>query len=308
MSLLRKTQINRRLFAMNTLVLAGALSLGLPQSADAETLAASDWVIDAAQARALLAEGALLLDTRGEDLRDALPVSEATAVAWQDFSNPDLPNKGQLLEDDAVLTEKLRALGVSTDTPVIAIADTENGWGEDGRVVWTLRTLGHENSYLVDGGVTALLAGGNLAVTPSAVPGDFTVVRTAAYEIKKEELVTLIDNPDVVIIDTREPREFAGETPYGESRGGHIPGARHVFFKDLVGADGKIVEGEALKARLAELGVGEDTEVVSYCTGGIRSGFVTAVLSSAGIKARNYAGSMWEWSAQDNASYPLVTD
>jgi thiosulfate/3-mercaptopyruvate sulfurtransferase len=308
MSLLRQTFINRRMFAINTLVLAGALSFGLPQSAKAETLAASDWVIDAAQARALLAEGALLLDTRGEDLRDALPVSGATAVAWQDFSNPDLPNKGQLLEDDAVLTEKLRALGVSMGTPVIAIADTANGWGEDGRVVWMLRTLGHENSYLIDGGVTALLAGGDLAVTPAAVPGDFIVARTAAYEIKKEELVTLIDNPDVVIIDTREPREYAGETPYGESRGGHIPGARHVFFKDLVGADGKIVEGEALKVRLADLGIGEDTEVVSYCTGGIRSGFVTAVLSSAGIKARNYAGSMWEWSAQDNASYPLVTN
>lgn len=308
MSLLHQTHINRRMFAMSTLVLTGALSLGFPQSAGAETPAASDWVIDAAQARALLAEGAILLDTRGQDLRDALPVAGATAVAWQDFSNADLPNKGQLLEDDAVLTEKLRALGVSAGTPVIAIADTANGWGEDGRVVWTLRTLGHENSYLVDGGVTALLAGGDLAVTPAAVPGDFIVARTAAYEIKKEELVTLIDNPDVVIIDTREPREYAGETPYGESRGGHIPGARHVFFKDLVGADGKIVEGEALKARLADLGIGEDTEVVSYCTGGIRSGFVTAVLSSAGVKARNYAGSMWEWSAQDNASYPLVTN
>lgn len=81
-----------------------------------------------------------------------------------------------------------------------------------------------------------------------------------------------------------------------------------MFFKDLVGADSKIVEGDALKARLAAPGVGENTEVVSYCTGGIRSGFVTAVLNSAGIKARNYAGSMWEWSAQDDAAYPLVTN
>jgi thiosulfate/3-mercaptopyruvate sulfurtransferase len=308
MSLVRQTLVSRRAFAMGTLVLAGALNFGLPQSAMAETPAVSDWVIDATEARALLAEGAILLDTRGQDLRDALPVAGATAVAWQDFSNADMPNKGQLLEDDAVLTEKLRALGVSTGMPVIAIADTANGWGEDGRVVWTLRTLGQQNSYLVDGGVAALLAGGDLAVKPAAVPGDFSVARTAAYEIKKEELVTLIDNPDVVIIDTREPREYAGETPYGESRGGHIPGARHVFFKELVGADGKIVAGAALQARLAELGVGENTEVVSYCSAGIRSSFVTAVLSSAGIKARNYAGSMWEWSAQDNASYPLVSN
>jgi thiosulfate/3-mercaptopyruvate sulfurtransferase len=308
MSRLTQLGISRRGFAIATLALVGTVTFGIPGTSFAETPDTSKWVIDAAKARELLADGAILLDTRGQDLKDALPVAGAASVVWQDFTNAELPNKGQLLEDDAVLTEKLRALGISAAIPVIAIADSAKGWGEDGRIVWTLRTLGHENSFLVDGGVEALLAGGDLAVNPATVPGDFTVARTAAYEIKKEELVTLIDNPDVVILDTREPREYAGETPYGESRGGHIPGARHIFYKDLVGEDGKIVEGDALKARLTELGVGENTEVVSYCTGGIRSGFVTAVLNNAGVKARNYAGSMWEWSAQDDAAYPLVTN
>lgn len=308
MSPLTQLGISRRGFAIATLALVGTVTFGIPGTSFAETPDTSKWVIDAAKARELLADGAILLDTRGQDLKDALPVAGAASVVWQDFTNADLPNKGQLLEDDAALTEKLRALGISAAIPVIAIADSAKGWGEDGRIVWTLRTLGHENSFLVDGGVEALLAGGDLAVKPAVLPGDFTVARTAAYEIKKEELVTLIDNPDVVILDTREPREYAGETPYGESRGGHIPGARHIFYKDLVGEDGKIVEGDALKARLTELGVGENTEVVSYCTGGIRSGFVTAVLNNAGVKARNYAGSMWEWSAQDEASYPLVTN
>lgn len=300
--------LSRRTFAIATLAVVGAVGFGLPRASFAETPDTANWVIDAAKARELLAEGAVLLDTRAQDLKDARPVAGATSVIWQDFTNADVPNKGQLLEDDAVLTATLRGLGISTAIPVIAIADSVKGWGEDGRIVWTLRTLGHENTFLVDGGVDALLADGDVAVTPAAVPGDFTVARTAAYEIKKEELVTLIDSPDVVILDTREPREYAGETPYGESRGGHIPGARHIFYKDLVGADGKIVEGGALRVRLAELGVGENTEVVSYCTGGIRSGFVTAVLNDAGIKARNYAGSMWEWSAQDDAAYPLVTN
>lgn len=291
------------------LVLASLLFPALPLlPASAETVGASNWVIEADEARALLASGALLLDTRGQDLKDAQPLPDAVPVVWQDFANPDLPNKGQLLADDAVLTDKLRALGVSTAVPVIAVADSANGWGEDGRIVWTLRTLGHEQAFLVNGGTAALLEGGELAIAPVATPGDFTVARTDAYEVTKEELVTLIDQPDVVILDTREPREYAGETPYGETRGGHVPGAKHIFYKDLVGADGKVLEGESLKARLAELGVGADTEVVSYCTGGIRSGFVTAVLNDAGVKARNYAGSMWEWSAADPATYPLVTN
>jgi thiosulfate/3-mercaptopyruvate sulfurtransferase len=274
----------------------------------AETVDSTHWVIEAYEARALLASGALLLDTRGQDLKDAQPLPGSVPVVWQDFTNPDLPNKGQLLADDAILTEKLRALGVSTAVPIIAVADTAQGWGEDGRIVWTLRTLGHGQAFLVNGGIAALLAGEDLAVAPVAAPGDFTVARTDAYEVTKEELVTLIDKPDVVILDTREPREYAGETPYGETRGGHVPGAKQLFFKDLVGQDGKVLTGDILKARLTELGVGENTQVVSYCTGGIRSGFVTALLNDAGVKARNYAGSMWEWSAADPATYPLVTN
>lgn len=301
-------RLDRRTFAFSLAAVAGSVCFGHPQPLVAQTPDPSPWIIDAQAARDLLASGALLLDTRSVDLRDARPVDGAVATAWQDFTNPDLPNKGHLLEDDSDLTERLRGLGISTDVPVIAIADTAQGWGEDGRIVWTLRTLGHEKAFLVNGGVDALLASGNLKITPATIPGDFRVRRTAAYEIRKEELITLLGQPDVVILDTREPREYAGETPYGESRGGHIPGARHIFFKELVGADGRVVEGAALRARLADLGVTEDTQVVSYCTGGIRSGFVTAVLNDAGVKARNYAGSMWEWSAQDEVAYPLVTE
>ena len=49
-----------------------------------------------------------------------------------------------------------------------------------------------------------------------------------------------------------------------------------------------------IKRKLSEIGVKEDEEVVSYCTGGVRAAFVTVLLNDAGIPARNYAGSMWE--------------
>ncbi|MDP2051552.1 MAG: rhodanese-like domain-containing protein [Cypionkella sp.] len=184
-----------------------------------------------------------MLDTRGDALRTALPLMGSTAVTWQEFSVPDLPNKSQLLSDDALLTDKLRALGVSAAVPVVVVADPANSWGEDGRIVWTLRTLGHSQSFLVNGGVAALLAGDDLSVTAPVVPGDFTVARTGAFEIGKKDLASLIGQPDVVILDTREPREYAGASPYGETRGGHVPGAKHVYFKDLVGEDGKVLQG-----------------------------------------------------------------
>jgi hypothetical protein len=92
-------------------------------------------VIEADEARALLASRALLLDTRGQDLSDAQPLPSSVPVVWQDFTNSDLPNMGQILADAVVLTEKLRAVGVSTTVPVTAVADTARGWGDNGRIV-----------------------------------------------------------------------------------------------------------------------------------------------------------------------------
>lgn len=292
----------RALFGLGAALLAVGL---VPQAGMAA--GGSGWIIGADQARALLAEGAVLFDTRDDGQRSARPVEGAVAVAWPAFTEPEQPNKGKLLADDAVLTEKLRALGVSAGKPVVVIADSRNGWGEDGRIVWTLRSLGQEQSYLVDGGVEALLADGPITVA-AVTPGDFTVARSDAYGITKEQLKADLGQPNLVILDTREPREYAGATPYGEARGGHVPGAKPLYFRDLVGTDGKVLEGDALRSRLDALGVGPETTVVSYCTAGIRSGFVTAVLQTAGIDARNYAGSMWEWSAAPEAEFPLVTE
>jgi len=263
------------------------------------------WVIPASRARALLAEGAVLFDARGRSQRWSRPLPGAVAVGWPLFTEPARPHRGKLLADDAVLTERLRALGVSNAGAVVVVTDAGDSWGEDGRIVWTLRSLGHDRSHMVDGGVEALLAGGPVAVAPVA-QGDFTVTRIAAYLADREQVRAALGQPGVVLLDVREPREYAGETPYGEARGGHLPGAQSLYYRDLLGPDGRVLSGNALRARLAAVGIGPDTPVIAYCTTGIRAGFVTAVLQDAGIDARNYAGSMTEWAASPTEAYPLV--
>jgi thiosulfate/3-mercaptopyruvate sulfurtransferase len=300
---LSRAALSRRSFSLGVALVA----LALPGGTGAGSLPETAWVIAPEHARGLIAEGALLLDTRPARLRLLAPLAGSVRAEWQEFTNPDLPDKGRLLDDNAALTARLRALGVRRDRAVVVVADPTASWGEDGRIVWTLRTLGHPQAHLVDGGVAALLAAG--PVTPAPVtPGDFTVARTDAYDITKEDLAARMGRPGVVILDTREAREFRGATPYGESRGGHVPGAKHVFYRDLLDGRGMVLSGSALQARLSALGITQGTEVISYCSAGIRSGFVTAVLQSAGITARNYSGSMWEWAAQPEAAYPLVTD
>lgn len=124
-------------------------------------------------------------------------------------------------------------------------------------------------------------------------------------ETGREQLRDAIALDSAVALDTREDREYRGETPYGEARGGHVPGAKHLWYRDLIGTDGRVLADEALRQRLAPLGITADTEIIAYCTGGVRAAFVTTMLTQAGYHVRNYAGSMWHWAAGDASVFPL---
>jgi thiosulfate/3-mercaptopyruvate sulfurtransferase len=293
-------------------VLATALAAVVP-AGPAAAGPGRAWVLPAGEALAAIErEAALVLDAREPWLRAAEPAPPGAApVDWAAFADPTPGAGGRLLDDDAELGRRLRALGVRAGRPVVALGDPLRGWGEDGRVAWTLRALGHGAAFAVDGGLPALLraAGGPPAPAPADPPGDFVVSRRPDLVATREGLRAALaaGRPGVAVLDGREPREFAGATPYGESRGGHVPGARHLWYRELMAPDGTVLPPERVRARLAALGVGEGAEVVAYCTLGLRAGWLAAVLNGLGYRARNYAGSMAEWSAGDPALHPLAT-
>lgn len=260
------------------------------------------WIIPAAQAHALIAEDAIVLDARKEDLRLAHPLPGAFSLSWPQLTYPDLPDKGRLLDDDVKLGAILSEAGLCDDTPIVVVADALAGGGEDGRLVWALRTLGHDRTALVNGGVAAL---GSVAIPHPSAPGRFSVRRTARWEARRDNLREAAASGIGVILDTREEREYRGETPHGEAQGGHVPGARHLWYRNLIAADGTVLADATLRSRLAGLGIGPDTEVIAYCTGRVRAAFVTVVLADAGYRVRNYAGSMWHWASGDPQAFPL---
>ena len=98
-------------------------------------------------------------------------------------------------------------------------------------------------------------------------------------------------------LDVRTRAEFEGSQIFGEKRGGHIPGAELLAWDALQGEPGWPLEAGAWRSRV-EAALGRSTAPVAvYCTGGIRSGFVTFALRAMGVEARNFEGSMWAWSA-----------
>ena len=270
------------------------------------------WVVSAAEAKQLMPE-ATILDTRNLVAWVLGHIQGAVHVTWQQFSQPRLPNKGKLIENPSTLEQKLRAVGIFNTKPVIVIGDPPHNFGEEGRIVWMLRTLGHAQAVFVDGGHAALVLAGipiQRGLTQPQAKGDFVVQRTGLWEIQRDELKTYLAAgwvPNFCTIDTREPREYAGATPYGEQRGGHIPGAVNLYFKDLMDVNGYLLPREQMLAKLNQIGLDPHTTITTYCTGGIRSAWVVGVLSDLGFKnVKNYAGSMWEWSASASNDYPLI--
>ncbi|NEO25873.1 MAG: sulfurtransferase [Kamptonema sp. SIO4C4] len=264
-----------------------------------------DWVISGEQAKRLIEQGATVWDVRPKAKRLSVPTTQP--VNWQVFSQSDAPYRGKLLRDRATLERKLQQLGVKQNHPVVVLGSPLTGWGESGRIVWMLRTLGHSQAYLVDGEFTQLTERrkGN-KVTSVPKTGNFTIQFNPQWTINQEDFKAQWEAKEVIPLDTREPREFRGATPYGERRGGHVPGAVSLYYKTLLGDDGRLLPRAEIEQILAAKGITKNDTLVAYCTGGVRSAWVTAVLADLGYSVRNYPGSMWEWSASPASAYPLV--
>lgn len=264
------------------------------------------WIVSPAQAHSML-EGALVLDTRGALKFGMGHIEGSQRAAWKDFSRSTKAKRGVLKPAESIASD-LRELGVSNGRAVLVVGDPIGGWGEDGRIVWMLRSLGHQSSFLVDGGYDALKEKGaplSRGLATKAAPGDFTPRPTDAYGAGPEDVQSAVGGP-AHLIDTRETREYRGATPYGESRGGHVPGASHLYYKEFLNKDGRVLSESNVRERMKELGVGTDDDVIVYCTGGVRSAWLVVVLQHYGFDgARNYAGSMWDWAALDPEDHPL---
>lgn len=281
----------------------------LPRSGAASVSA--PWIIDAEDAAHWIrSESATVLDTRSVVLYRLGHIEGAVRVNWQQFSEADGADRGKLLPADQ-LQNAIRAVGVSVDRPVVVVGNPPDDWGEDGRVVWMLRYAGHPRVAFVNGGYDAL----SDTDLPTSILGGKS--GTSAFELRpnRDLLATAEDVSqavgevaNAVLIDTREAREFRGKTPYGEARGGHVPGAKHLHYKELLNEDGRLLSRKMIRRKLAARGVTSDDSIIAYCTGGVRSGWMVAALQWAGFPdVRNYAGSMWEWAAGSPSERPLVT-
>ncbi len=108
------------------------------------------------------------------------------------------------------------------------------------------------------------------------------------------------------LLDVRTVGEYVG-TDVRAARGGHIPGARHRSFEDLVAADGKLRPPDQVLAILQGSGVDPADVRATYCQGAVRAALAWFVLHElAGLpKVKSYGGSWEEWGNRPDSPISL---
>jgi thiosulfate/3-mercaptopyruvate sulfurtransferase len=219
----------------------------------------------------------------------------------RDLSGPRTGRNGRHpLPDPWRLAERLAAAGVSSTTQVVAYDDADGMFAS--RLWWLLRWLGHDRVAVLDGGLGRWLAEGRpLADEPPDVPaGVLPVVLPIVlrdWVVSSETVLANLGNPRFCLIDARSPDRFRGENETLDPVAGHIPGARNVFFRDNLGAEGRFLPAADLRRLwLARLAGSEPEQVVLSCGSGVTACHALLAMEVAGLPgARLYAGSWSEW-------------
>ncbi len=104
------------------------------------------------------------------------------------------------------------------------------------------------------------------------------------------------DDAPTRILDVRTASEWVG-TDLRARRGGHIPGARHRCFVDLLTDEGTFRPVDEMLSLIRASGAEPEEIRATYCQGGVRAALVWFVLHElAGYdQVRSYAGSWEEW-------------
>lgn len=209
-----------------------------------------------------------------------------------------------MLPDAAAFAGHMARLGIGDATKVVAYDSV--GSMTAPRVWWTLRSFGHDDVAVLDGGLAKWLAEGRPtdSGTPDLGAGQFSAgVRAHMVRDVGAVRANLASNAEQVL-DARSAGRFSGADPEPRPncRSGHIPGSLNLPYSELLDPETKtFLPSDVLAERFAAAGIEPSRPVVTTCGSG-----VTACVLALGLHllGRNdvavYDGSWSEWGTRDD--------
>ncbi|WP_144610656.1 sulfurtransferase [Bacillus cereus] len=217
-----------------------------------------------------------------------------------DLSSPVTEHGGRHpLPNIEEFADKLSQAGIDEHTTVIAY-DSEAG-ANASRLWWLLNYVGHEKVYILDGGFPAWKENG-LPITTEIPVAKRKAFKASVQDHMLVTMETVKENihagANVTLIDSREPKRYAGVEELVDPKAGHIPTAVNYFWKDGMLQSGQFKNEAQQQERFQNLS--KDKEIIVYCGSGVTACPNIFALKLAGFKnVKLYAGSWSDW-----ISYP----
>ncbi len=202
------------------------------------------------------------------------------------------------------MARRMGEMGIRGDATVILYGDPVQ-FGS--YAFWALTMGGVRNLRLLDGGRKAWVESGRPAtkeVSPLE-PTDYSPGEgDSSMRMGRDEVRAGLGKAGRLLLDVRSPEEYSGERvmpppnfDHGAERKGRIPGAKHLFFRNVVNEDDAFKSETELRALFEAAGISEAGEVVAYCRLSHRATLVWfAMHHILGYEGtRIYDGSWTEW-------------
>lgn len=214
-----------------------------------------------------------------------------------------------------VFAQRCAAAGIANDTTVVFYGDPAVQFGT--YAWWVFKYCGHADARVLDGARLLWEREGRplTAEIPAIEPAVYAPrpgPATATMRASRKDVLKAIESGDVVLLDHRSPEEYRGERvsppgpfDHGAERRGRIPGARHLYFTELLDADGRFRKPAELRGLFERCGASAEKAVISYCRLSHRASLAyLAMTELLGYqKVRVYDGSWTEWGSL--VGYPI---
>lgn len=272
-----------------------------------ESLVSAEWLQQHIDAVVVL-DGSYYLSTMGKDA-DA-EFNEGHIPGAQRWDIDQIADKTSglkhMMPPASVIAQAAGERGIDQSTMVVVY--DQIGMFSAARVWLALKSIGHRQVALLDGGLPAWRGELEEGVSQSVSPLVYGAMKPQINTVQRMQVLAALDDNNKCVLDARAADRFHGRAPEPVAglKGGHMPGAVNIPFTLLLDENNKFKSIEGLRSVFNEHQVDFDKTIITSCGSGVTASIITFALSLLDVESVVYDGSWSEW-AMPELELPIVS-